>query len=62
MRAYRPSLMGGEDLLEEEVQHHREENVKVYCRRAQAGLPLFDPPVKQGQTAAGGNLLQVRSH
>ena len=42
MRAYRPGRMGGEE-YDEDAQRRRLENVKVYVKRAQAGLPLFEP-------------------
>ena len=41
MRAYRPGLVGGEE-CDEEYAEDREEKVRIYAQRAEAGLPLFD--------------------
>jgi hypothetical protein len=35
-------MAGGED-YEEQAQQYREQKVQLYTKRAQAGLPLFEP-------------------
>lgn len=44
MRAYRPSFVGGQG-YSEEFEQVREEKLRIYSDRAQAGLPLFEPIV-----------------
>jgi len=42
MRAFRPSRFAPADAYEEDDQQAREENVRRYALRAQAGMPLFE--------------------
>ncbi len=42
MRAYRPSRRGGEN-YDDDFREEKEQKMQVYARRAQAGLPLFEP-------------------
>ena len=51
MRAFRPSRFAPADEYDEEHQQAKEENLERYAKRAEAGMPLFDPSV--GLTQAG---------
>ena len=48
MRAFRPSAFSEPEAEEEQAEEARKANVTRYQRRAQAGLPLFEPlPLRQ---------------
>jgi len=48
MRAFRPSAFSEPEAEEEQAEKARQANVTRYQRRAQAGLPLFEPlPLRQ---------------
>ena len=48
MRAFRPSAFSEQEAEEEQAEEARKANVTRYQRRAQAGLPLFEPlPLRQ---------------
>ncbi len=43
-RAFRPSYFGRQDDdLEEDTQQAKQDKMRIYSERAQAGLPLFEP-------------------
>ncbi len=43
MRAFRPSRYAPVENLEEDHQSAKDVNVEVYAKRAEAGIPLFEP-------------------
>jgi hypothetical protein len=47
MRAFRPSQFAPAEEVEEDQQRVKDANVKVYAKRAEAGMPLFEglPPL-----------------
>lgn len=45
MRAFRPSYFAPLDGYEEEQQRQRDENLRQYRERAEAGLPLFESSI-----------------
>jgi hypothetical protein len=52
MRAFRPSAFSEPEAEEEQAEEARKANVTRYQRRAQAGLPLFEPlPLRQARSA-----------
>ena len=59
MRAFRPSHFSQEEDYNEDADRAKQDNLRIYTQRAQAGLPLFtaiaqelSPPAKR--LAAGG--------
>jgi hypothetical protein len=45
MRAFRPSHFSREQDRQEDVERIKLQNVLLYAKRAQAGLPLFSSPL-----------------
>jgi hypothetical protein len=41
MRAFRPSYFAREEDFSDEADQTKQDNVQIYAKRAQAGLPLF---------------------
>lgn len=59
MRAFRPSHFSQEEDYNEDADRAKQDNLRIYTQRAQAGLPLFttiaqelSPPAKR--LVAGG--------
>jgi hypothetical protein len=46
MRAFRPSHFAREQDRQEDIERIKFQNVMLYAKRAQAGLPLFGPPAE----------------
>jgi len=42
MRAFRPSHFAPADECEEDQQRAKDENLELYTKRAEAGMPLFE--------------------
>lgn len=56
-RAFRPSRFGRQDDdVEEEGQEAKQDNIRLYSQRAEAGLPLFEPAAVTEQLDAGRKL------
>ena len=58
VRGYRPSRMGGDE-YDDESGRDRDEKVRLYALRAQAGLPLFDGDVEYPAPEAHSRLPHV---
>ena len=53
-RAFRPSRFGRQDDdVEEEGQEAKQDNIRLYRQRAEAGLPLFEPAAVAERLDAG---------
>ena len=53
-RAFRPSRFGRQDNdVEEEGQEAKQDNIRLYSQRAEAGLPLFEPATAAQQLNTG---------
>ncbi len=56
MRAFRPSHFALEDDISEEADRAKQDNLRVYAKRAATGAPLFHPmpAMKDSQVGSGG--------
>lgn len=60
MRAFRPSRFAPVEEYEEDYQSDKAANVQIYAKRAEMGVPLFEPLPGGGDTAARSSNLAVR--
>jgi hypothetical protein len=56
-RAFRPSRFAQPDELEEEHQEAKQAKIRIYIKRAEAGMPLFEQPNIAKALAAGQDLV-----
>ena len=56
MRAFRPSHFAREQDRQEDVEEVKLQNVLLYAKRAQAGLPLFHTPMAAKEARVLRNL------
>ena len=54
-RAFRPSEYGRQDEVEEDGQEAKLAKMQLYIRRAEEGLPLFEPAVVTKHVSPGRN-------
>ena len=47
MRAFRPSHFAQEEDYDEDADRAKQDNLRIYTQRAQAGLPLFSSVVQK---------------
>ena len=60
MRAFRPSRYAPVEEYEEDYQSDKAANLQVYAKRAELGVPLFDPHPGVGDAAARPSDLSAR--